>query len=510
MKKTFLFLIALLGVFLQSNGQKQVDSCNDNAVSLGKINVGVKILVLANPDTGINNAFDVDSLLNEFEIYGATVPIFGNRDTEQMHLLKKERSLFYGEVPVERLQEIGGIRIYKNGEFQGGTQFIFRQGEPAEIALWMSEDGSILSVDYREMDLSKWLNVSEISANSVSANPFMFMPPNEMYNSWKDVRAYQIDSIWPRYLKESIGTNSVPEEVADWLMNNLKITFATYCILPYVRNAKEISGIAVEEPPMEAYAFLDSIDYSPDVFLKTNMLISPRNLLQQILKYPCGGMEPIGEMPVDRWQDMVSRKLQPAMKERPKLLLDLLAGMSYIQQIEENHPLTDKQKRNIDEGFTNDIGKIVLAKNNRMLAMKNDSVSLHDISGESFALQKYIDENYAGRPVVVDMWNTWCAPCLNAIYQTEEIKHSFANTDLVFLYISDESSGLEEWKRRAKHIGGEQVRISEDASEALQNSYNLTGFPSYLFFDSNHRLVHAQTAFPGINRYTELLNKISR
>ena len=159
--------------------------------------------------------------------------------------------------------------------------------------------------------------------------------------------------------------------------------------------------------------------------------------------------------------------------------------MSYIQQIGDNHPLTDKQTaKNIDEGFTDDIGKIVLAKNNRMLAMKNDSVSLHDISGESFALQKYIDENYAGRPVVVDMWNTWCAPCLNAIYQTEEIKHSFANTDLVFLYISDESSGLEEWKRRAKHIGGEQVRISEDASEALQNSYNLTGFPSYLFFST--------------------------
>ena len=181
----------------------------------------------------------------------------------------------------------------------------------------MDTDGNVIDTNTSGIGYKDLESIAEISEGSLSRHPSIFMPPKEMYNSWKDVRAYQIDSIWPRHLKESIGTNSVPEEVADWLMNNLKITFATYCILPYVRNAKEISGIAVEEPPMEAYAFLDSIDYSPDVFLKTNMLISPRNLLQQILKYPCGGMEPIGEMPVDRWQDMVSRKRQPAMKERP-------------------------------------------------------------------------------------------------------------------------------------------------------------------------------------------------
>ena len=510
MKKLSLFLAACSAIILLGACGINDKTSDENFIKLGTAKLSVEVLIFDAPGHNHDNTFNVDSLLDMIEIYGATKSVFSQENEERMTPLKRDFNLYSGDITVDCREGIGGIRLYVDGHFLGGTTVIFNQNKPVVVSLNMDTDGNIIDVNASGLGLNDLENIAGISEGSLSRHPSIFMPHKEMYNSWKDVRAYQIDSIWPRYLKESIGTNSVPEEVADWLMNNLKITFATYCILPYVRNAKEISGIAVEEPPMEAYAFLDSIDYSPDVFLKTNMLISPRNLLQQILKYPCGGMKPIGEMPVDRWQDMVSRKLQPAMKERPKLLLDLLAGMSYIQQIEDNHPLTDKQKRNIDEGFTDDIGKIVLAKNNRMLAMKNDSVSLHDISGESFALQKYIDENYAGRPVVVDMWNTWCAPCLNAIYQTEEIKHSFANTDLVFLYISDESSGLEEWKRRAKHIGGEQVRISEDASEALQNSYNLTGFPSYLFFDSDHRLVHAQTAFPGLNRYTELLNEISR
>ncbi len=509
MKKLPLFLVVFSAIILGACGINDKTS-DENFIKLGTAKLSTEVLIFDAPGHSHDNTFNVDSMLDMIEIYGTTKSVFSHEDEELTTPLKRDFNLYSGDIPVDCREGIGGIRLYADGHFLGGATVVLNQNKPVVVRLSMDTDGNVIDANASGLELKDLESIAGIGEGSISRHPSMFMPPKEMYNSWKDVRAYQIDSIWPRYQKESIGTNSVPEEVADWLMNNLKITFATYCILPYVRNAKELSGIAVEEPPMETYAFLDSIDYSPDVFLKTNMLISPRNFLQQILKYPCGGMESIGEMPVDRWQNMVSRKLQPAMKERPKLLLDLLAGMSYIQQIEDNLPLTDKQKRNIAKGFTDDIGKIVLAKNDRMLGMKNDIVSLHDITTEPFALQKYIDENYAGRPVAVDMWNTWCAPCLNAIYQTEDIKHSFANTDLVFLYISDESSGLEEWKRRAKHIGGEQVRISEDASEALQNSYNLTGFPSYLFFDSNHRLVHAQTAFPGLNRYTELLNKISR
>ncbi len=145
-----------------------------------------------------------------------------------------------------------------------------------------------------------------------------------------------------------------------------------------------------------------------------------------------------------------------------------------------------------------------------MLAMKNDDVSLRDLTGQQFELKECLDANYAGKPVVVDMWNTWCAPCLNAISQTEEIKHHLADTDLVFLYVSDESSKYNEWKKRAAKIGGEQVRINQDASNALLENFGLTGFPSYLFFDRDHRLVHAQTSFPGVSRYSELLDEISK
>lgn len=269
--------------------------------------------------------------------------------------------------------------------------------------------------------------------------------------------------------------------------------------------------ITVEEPPIESYSFLDSIDFSPDIFLLGYPLMTLRYFLNNILRDIDGGLEDIGERPVKEWKEYMDRKLAPAMEERPKLLLDLLAGMSYVRQLEEEKPLTPLQIKNINEGFTDDIGKIVLARNEALVARleKKEKAELRNMTDEAFDLKKFIDENYKGRPVVVDLWNTWCGPCMQAISQSEETKQEFAGSDLVFLYVADDSSPEDEWSRKAEEIGSKQVRVSTDTSAAILKNHNLEGFPSYLFFDRDHNLVHSRTAFPGTRGFRELLLELN-
>lgn len=236
-----------------------------------------------------------------------------------------------------------------------------------------------------------------------------------------------------------------------------------------------------------------------------------RYFLSNFLKCIDGGLEDIGERPVKEWKEYMDRKLAPAMRERPKLLLDLLAGMSYVWQIDQKKPLTPLQIKNINEGFTDDIGKIVLARNEALVARleKKEKAELRNMTDEAFELKKFIDENYKGRPVVVDLWNTWCSPCMEAISQSEETKQEFAGSDLVFLYVADDSSPEDEWSRKAEEIGSKQVRVSTDTSAAILKSHNLEGFPSYLFFDRDHNLVHSRTAFPGPRGFRELLLELN-
>lgn len=184
--------------------------------------------------------------------------------------------------------------------------------------------------------------------------------------------------------------------------------------------------------------------------------------------------------------------------------------MSYILQVEEGNPLTEVQKQNIRSGFTDDLALIVLDLNQKQQAKLNSGQAPLDLVNDSFNLKEYIDGNFPGAPVVVDLWNTWCRPCKNAINLCESIIYDFKNSGIVFLYVSDESSPMQTWKNEAAEIGQNQVRISREDINKLLTENDLVGFPSYIFFDADHNIVNRFSSFPGERTYRQFLTRLSR
>lgn len=234
-----------------------------------------------------------------------------------------------------------------------------------------------------------------------------------------------------------------------------------------------------------------------------------RDLFNAILRYPEGGLPPIGDLSIRTWQTEIDSKLSQAMTSRPQLLLDLLAAMSYIQQIEAGQQLSDIQISHINTDLQNDLGKLVLNRNDKGANLEYAKTNLLDLVNEPFNLKEFIDRNYPGKPVVIDLWNTWCNPCKSAIYQCEDIQYDYRNSNVSFVYISDESYPKGKWEKDAHQIGFTQLRISRDAMNDLIEQYKFIGFPSYLFFDSEHNVSSSFTSFPGERIYRQCLDKIA-
>ncbi|WP_226995407.1 TlpA disulfide reductase family protein, partial [Candidatus Symbiothrix dinenymphae] len=55
--------------------------------------------------------------------------------------------------------------------------------------------------------------------------------------------------------------------------------------------------------------------------------------------------------------------------------------------------------------------------------------------------------NYKGKVAVVDFWATWCGPCLQANKEIKPLKEELSGKDVVYIYLTGETSPLSLWRK---------------------------------------------------------------
>jgi cytochrome c biogenesis protein CcmG/thiol:disulfide interchange protein DsbE len=61
-----------------------------------------------------------------------------------------------------------------------------------------------------------------------------------------------------------------------------------------------------------------------------------------------------------------------------------------------------------------------------------NEIEITSLDGDSLDIKQYL-----GKPLIVNFWATWCAPCIKELPHFEKIKRQYGD-DIVFLLISEE------------------------------------------------------------------------
>ena len=107
------------------------------------------------------------------------------------------------------------------------------------------------------------------------------------------------------------------------------------------------------------------------------------------------------------------------------------------------------------------------------------NLSINQIMDDIFQKNK-------GKVIYVDIWATWCGPCLSQMPISKLMEHEFKDEDVVFVYICLESEE-NQWKILLAQfqLDGQHYLLSNKQSYDIRNLLSITGVPFYLLIDKN-------------------------
>ena len=107
-------------------------------------------------------------------------------------------------------------------------------------------------------------------------------------------------------------------------------------------------------------------------------------------------------------------------------------------------------------------------------------------------LLQTIAAQYPGKAVFFDLWATWCGPCMKGIHAMEPMKEELKGKDVYFVYLTNESSPLNEWSEQVLRIPGQHYRIPNALWSKIPD---VSSIPQYFLYDSEGRCSWQQTGF---------------
>lgn len=143
--------------------------------------------------------------------------------------------------------------------------------------------------------------------------------------------------------------------------------------------------------------------------------------------------------------------------------------------------------------------------------------SFPDLEGEIVSID---DERFAGKPVLVDIFGTWCPNCndaapLIAQWAEEYGPKGLEVVGLAYEYTGDAERDAEMVRRYVERHDAHYVHLlagtsdKAQASETLPDLTEILAFPTLVFLDREHRVVRVYSGFagPGTGEHFDLLRE---
>lgn len=131
------------------------------------------------------------------------------------------------------------------------------------------------------------------------------------------------------------------------------------------------------------------------------------------------------------------------------------------------------------------------------------SFSFEDSSARKFTLQ-----DFKGKYVYIDVWATWCGPCIKEIPHLLELEKEMEGKNIAFVSICQN----DDRQRWLKYLGSHEMSgtqlYAERGDNAFFDSYLIRGIPHFILLDPEGNIVYSDALRPSNPSFHKELNEL--
>ncbi|GAA3651077.1 TlpA family protein disulfide reductase [Flavivirga jejuensis] len=121
-------------------------------------------------------------------------------------------------------------------------------------------------------------------------------------------------------------------------------------------------------------------------------------------------------------------------------------------------------------------------------------------------------DDLKGQYVYIDVWATWCVPCIKEIPDLKRVEKAYHGKNIVFLSISiDEAKNHDKWKTMVKNkdLGGIQVIADKGGKSQFLEDYFISSIPRFILLDPEGKIVSSKAPRPSNPELIDLFNELN-
>ena len=196
-----------------------------------------------------------------------------------------------------------------------------------------------------------------------------------------------------------------------------------------------------------------------------------------------------------------------------------------INVLEKEYDSILSSYKNLDSALVD----MVTTQNKQMFAyFKNNYNSNKKIAKgrPSPKFENYIDikggkkslDSFKGKYVYIDVWATWCGPCIREIPALDKLEKEYHSKNIAFVSISTDESrrsggsweaAEKKWSNFVKDRNMSGIQLWSGKDTRFQQEYQINGIPRFILIDPQGNIVDANAPRPSDPRLKNIFNSLN-